>query len=319
MSMNCPVCQQNLIELIEKPLLSEEDEQLISNLPYVIAYPLKRTLMEKHAWTKINLLKDTFLNFLKYLGLIAASEFFISPLKDKKMVALFQQALAEPSFGSWNQYIRETLSYLKENNHSFFCSDLLSYYDLIESGKKRKLFKGEIEIIDANGDIQLKKQEATAIGMLINFRNRFLGHGLTLDESEAVYHWEMYFPIFRDLLAQMKFPEEYSMFKCEHGENYLLKSAEISLVEKGNQISSRVWIENPEGNSMDILPFFVVPGEVSIGKEDKEQLLTYESYTGKTIKFFSPEGTEKQTSGKILVKLNLLLRDKQKETPFAPE
>jgi Tfp pilus assembly protein PilF len=109
------------------------------------------------------------------------------------------------------------------------------------------------------------------------------------------------------------------MFKCEHRENYLLKSVEISLEEKGNQTSSRVWIENPEGNSMDILPFFVVPGEVSIGKEDKEQLLTYESYTGKTIKFFSPEGTEKQTSGKILEKLNLLLRDKQKETPFSPE
>ena len=318
-SMNCPVCQQALTELIEKTLLSEEDEQLISNLPYVIAYPLKRTLLEKHPWTKINLLKDAFLNYLKYLGLITASEFFNSPLKDKKMVALFQQALAEPSFGSWNQYIRETLSYLKENNHSFFCSYLLSYYDLIESGKKRKLFKGEIEIMDANGDIQIKKQEATAIGMLINFRNRYLGHGLTLDEGDAVSHWEMYFPIFRELLVQLKFSAVYPMFKCEHGETYLLKSAEISLVEKGNQISSRVWIENPEGNSMDILPFFVVPGEVSIGKEDKEQLLTYESYTGKTIKFFSPEGTEKQTSGKILEKLNLLLRDKQKETPFAPE
>lgn len=318
-SMNCPVCQQALTELIEKPLLSEEDELLISNLPYVIAYPLKRTLLEKHPWTKINLLKDTFLNYLKYIGLITASEFFNSPLKDKKMVALFQQALAEPSFGSWNQYIRETLSYLKENNHSFFCSDLLSYYDLIESGKKRKLFKGEIEIMDANGDIQIKKQEATAIGMLINFRNRYLGHGLTLDESDAVNHWEMYFPIFRELLVQLKFSAVYLMFKCEHGETYLLKSAEISLVEKGNHTSSRVWIENPEGNSMDILPFFIVPGEVSIGKEDKEQLLTYESYTGKTIKFFSPEGTEKQTSGKILEKLNLLLRDKQKETPFSPE
>jgi tetratricopeptide (TPR) repeat protein len=318
-SMNCPVCQLALTELIEKPLLSEEDELLISNLPYVIAYPLKRTLLEKHPWTKINLLKDTFLNYLKYIGLIAASEFFNSPLKDKKMVSLFQQALAEPSFGSWNQYIRETLSYLKENNHSFFCSDLLSYYDLIESGKKRKLFKGEIEIIDANGDIQIKKQEATAIGMLINFRNRYLGHGLTLDESDAINHWEMYFPIFRELLVQLKFSAEYPMFKFEHGETYLLNSAEISLVEKGIQTSSRVWIENPEGNSMDILPFFVVPGEVSIGKEEKEQLLTYESYTGKTIKFFSPEGTEKQTSGKVLEKLNLLLRDKQKETPFAPE
>jgi tetratricopeptide (TPR) repeat protein len=299
--------------------LSPDDVALINSLPYVIAYPLKRTLLEKHPWTKINLLKDTFLNYLKYIGLITASEFFNSPLKDKKMVALFQQALAEPSFGSWNQYIRETLSYLKENNHLFFCSYLPSYYDFIESGKKRKLFKGEIEIMDANGDIQIKKQEATAIGMLINFRNRYLGHGLTLDEIDAVNHWEMYFPIFRELLVQLKLSEGYPMFKCEHGETYLLNSAEITLVEKGNQIAARVWIENPEGNSMDILPFFVVPGEVSIGKEDKEQLLTYESYTGKTIKFFSPEGTEKQTSGKILEKLNLLLREKQKETPFAPE
>ena len=109
-AMNCPVCQQALIEVIERTELSEEDELLVSNLPYLIAYPLKRALLEKHAWTKINLLKDTFLNYIKYLGLIAASEFFNSPLKDKKMVALFQQALAEPSFGSWNQYIRETLS-----------------------------------------------------------------------------------------------------------------------------------------------------------------------------------------------------------------
>lgn len=67
-----------------------------------------------------------------------------------------------------------------------------------------------------------------------------------------------------------------------------------------------------EGHCIDILPFFIVPGEVSLGKDDKEQILAYESYTGKTIKFFSPEGTEKQTSGKILEKLNLLLRDKQK-------
>ena len=47
--------------------LSAEDLALINSLPYVIAYPLKRTLLEKHPWTKINLLKDTFLNYLKYL------------------------------------------------------------------------------------------------------------------------------------------------------------------------------------------------------------------------------------------------------------
>jgi hypothetical protein len=316
---NCPVCQQSLIEFSENAVISDLDENLISGLPYVIAYPLKRTLLEKHAWTKINLFKDTFQNYLKYLGLIAASEFFNSSLKDKKMVALFHQTLAQPSFGSWNQYIRETLNYLKENHHNFFCPDILAYYEFVETGKKRKLFKGEIEFIDSNGDVQIKKQEATAIGMLINFRNRYLGHGLTLDEGASQKLWDEYYPIFKDLLEKLTLTIHFPMFKHEHGESYLLSAAEISPIEKGLQTPSRVWIENKEGESMDILPFFVVPGEVSIGKEDKEQILTYESYTGKTIKFFSPEGTEKQTSGKILEKLNLLLREKQKEQPYSPD
>jgi tetratricopeptide (TPR) repeat protein len=121
------------------------------------------------------------------------------------------------------------------------------------------------------------------------------------------------------LLEQLNFANTYPMFKYEHGETYRLQSAVLSTFEKGTQESARVWIENPKGSNMDILPFFVVPGELSITKEDKEQILAYESYNGKTIKFFSPEGTEKQTSGKILEKLNLLLRDKQKEQPFKPE
>jgi hypothetical protein len=58
-------------------------------------------------------------------------------------------------------------------NHQFFCPNLLNYYKSIESGSKKQKYKGEIEFIDGNGDIQLKKQEATAIGILINFRNHF--------------------------------------------------------------------------------------------------------------------------------------------------
>jgi hypothetical protein len=314
-AMECPFCDSILVQEIS---FSDSDMQLINGLPYVIAYPLRRSLIEQHQWSKINLLKDTFLNYLKYLSLITASEFFNSKLKDKQMVSLFQQALAEPSFGTWNQFIREAQLFLIAQNHSFFCEDLVRYYEKVETGKKRNLYKGEIQIIDASGDLQIKKQEATAIGMLINFRNRFLGHGLTLDEIDSRKLWEEYYPIFKELLLQMTYVEQYPMFKQEHGETYLLKSAEIVDVEKGHHDAARVWIESPSGETMDIIPFFVVPGEVSLAKEDKEQLFTYESYTGKTIKFFSPEGTEKQTSGKILEKLNLLLREKQKEQPFLP-
>jgi tetratricopeptide (TPR) repeat protein len=314
-AMDCPFCDEPLDEVFS---FSEEELSLFDNLPYVIAYPLKRALTEQHPGDKVNLLKDTFLNYLKYMGLVTASEFFHSSFKDKRMVALFQSSIAEPSFGTWNHFIRETISYLEQNNHSFFCPELPKYYDGVETGKKRKLFKGEIEYIDGNGDIQYKKQEATAIGMLINFRNRYLGHGLTLDTATAQNLWNEYYPIFKELLLRMTFSVDYPMYKTEHGEAYRLVSNQIQRCEKQTPALGNVWMENPQGQSMDILPFFIVPGEVAIAKEDKEQILTYESYTGRTIKFFSPEGTEKQTSGKILERLNILLRDKQKEQPYSP-
>ena len=299
--------------------LSHEDRTLIDSLPYVIAYPLQQTLLEKYPPQRINLFKDTFLNYVKYLGLLSASEFFNCDIKDKGMVLLFQQNLIETAFGKWNHYIRETLKFLKEQNHNLFCPELATYYELVETGNKSKKHKGEIEFIDANGDIQLKKQEATSIGMLINFRNRYLGHGLTLDAQKAEALWQEYFPIFRNLLEQLSFAKDYPMLKREDGITYLLHSAEITSVDSNSVTESSIWIENKVGKVINILPFFIVPGEVSLVKEDKEQMLTYESYTGKTIKFFSPEGTEKQTSGKLLEKLNLLLRDKQKEVPFAPK
>jgi tetratricopeptide (TPR) repeat protein len=318
MEGNCPLCQQNLKGLSIAPVLNHQDEQLIDSLPYVIAYPLKRTLLEKNAWTKINLLKDSFLNYLKYLGLITASEFFNSGLRDRKMVALFQKTLTETSFGNWNEYIRETLKYLKENEHPFFYAELQAHYEKVETGKNRKLYKGEIEYIDANGDLYYIKQEATAIGMLINFRNRYLGHGLTWDEGKSQELWEEYYPIFRVLLDQLTFSRDYSMLKKEHGEIYSLHSSEIKPFESAYSFNG-VWIQDKNGAVMPILPFYIVPAEISIEKDSKEKILVYESYTGKTIKFFSPEGTEKHTSGKILDKLNLILREKERENPYSPD
>ena len=313
-AMDCPFCDE---PLIQKNNFSKKEEELLSSLPYLIAYPLKRTLLETHQWTKLNLFKDTFLNYLKYLGLITASEFFNSEIKNRNMVSLFQNTLAEPSFGTWNLFIRETLNFLEEQEHVFFCKELPDYYKIIETGKNRRLYKGQIQIINSNGEVELKKQQATAIGMLINFRNRYLGHGLTIDEKESKLIWEEYSPIFFNLLDKMNFSTFYPMFKNEHGKTTKLISPNLLQIEHDNPIKSSVWIEN-NNNQLDILPFFVVPGELAISKESIEQLLTYESYTGKSIKYFSPEGTEKQTSGKTLERLNLLLKDKQIEQTYSP-
>ena len=87
MAMNCPVCQTPLSEVIElnESIISPEDNELLEKLPYVIAYPLQQTLLEKNAPQRLNYFRDTFLNYLKYLGLLTASEFFNSPLKSEKL------------------------------------------------------------------------------------------------------------------------------------------------------------------------------------------------------------------------------------------
>ena len=263
--MECPYCD---VPLIVQSAITEEESALLGGLPYIIAYPLKRTLDEGHYPTKINLFKDTFLNYLKYLGLVTASEFFNSKLKNKNMVALFQEALTQPSFGTWNKYIRETLIFLKDANHQFFCPELLAYYDEVETGSKRKLYKSSNEYINFQGETQLTTPETTAINMLIYFRNRFLGHGLTLEEAPAKAIWEEYSPIFLTLLQKMRFVSHYPMFKNEHGITYKLQSAEILEVEHANPTVSKVWIEK-DGNKLDIVPFFIVPGELAISKEEK--------------------------------------------------
>ena len=315
-AMECPFCDTPLVEVI---FISEEEKSLISCLPYVIAYPLKRSLVEKNPLRKLNLLRDTFLNYLKYLGLITASEFFNSPIKDKSMVALFNRTLTETSFGLWNEYIRETLKFLENRQHVFFCQELNEYYKVVQTGSNRNLYKGEVYVEDAFGETKITPQKLTGIDSLINFRNRYLGHQQTLDDSTYMSLWDQYFPIFRKLLVQMRFCADYPMYKTEHGETYRLQSDELVITEAALRSNANVWLQDQKGNRLDILPFFIVPGELSIKKEDKEQVLIYESYTGKTIKFFSPEGTEKQTSGKILERLNLLLRNKQQEQPYTPE
>jgi hypothetical protein len=321
-AMNCPVCQNPLIEINDSSNLSQEDLELIHSLPYVIAYPLQQTLLEKNALQRLNYFRDTFLNYLKYLGLLTASEFFNSPFRERKIVDLFSQNLAQPSFGSWNAFTRECLNYLKTQNHTFFCPDLVKYYESVESGKKRKMYKGEIEVVDSynGGETKYIEQKDTGIGMLINFRNRYLGHGLTLDSITSEKLWNDYFPIFRILLEKLTFCEKFPMLKQEAGQYYSLHGIDIKPFETNIHLDSNVSIYNRDTNSsMPIIPFFIIPGELAIESHEKPNIMSYESNNGKTITFFSPEGITKQTSGKLLERLNLLLRDKQKEIPFTPE
>ena len=317
-AMECPFCDEPLVEIIS---FSDTDLKLLESLPYVIAYPLKQTLLENNAPQRLNYFIYSLHNYLKYLALLSASEFFNSPFKERKIVDLFFKNLIKPSLGHWNAFTRDCLTYLKTQNHSFFCPDLFDYYENVETGKKIKMYNGEIEVVDSynGGTIRYIKQPLTAIGILINFRNR-LYHTPTIDIAASEKLWNDYFPIFRTLLEQLTFCEKFPMLKQETGVYYSLQGIEIKPFKSKINIDSNVAIYNSDDNtSMPVIPFFIIPGELAIERDEKANIMAYESNNGKTITFFSPEGMSKQISGKLLERLDLLLRDKQKEIPYTPE
>ena len=127
-AMNCPVCQIPLEEKLDTIEISSEDLALINSLPYVIAYPLKETLLQNDYEKRLHRLGYTFINFLKYLGLISISEFFNSDFKNRRIVDLFLSQLSEPSFGKWNGFIRECYAELQKEKIDLIFPEFYNFY-----------------------------------------------------------------------------------------------------------------------------------------------------------------------------------------------
>jgi tetratricopeptide (TPR) repeat protein len=313
---NCPLCQQALKELSIAPVLNHQDEQLIASLPYVIAYPLQDTFQQSDYEKKLHRLAYTFNNFLKYLGLISISEFIHSDFKSRKMIDLFESNIGEPSFGRWNQFIRESYALLSKEKIKLVFPEVYKFYQKANEKK----FKIEVEMIDDFGDVNYsEKNGMTAIDMLINFRNKYLGHGTPLSDKQAKALWEYYYPIFKDLLQLMTAQLALHMYKKENNSCWKLQSTEITETADAPEIDeARVWLADDKGRKLPLIPFFIIP--TLLGDfENESKLMVYEAYNGQSIKFFSPENIVKETSGEILQRLKLLLREKQKEVPFTPE
>jgi len=297
-AQDCPSCSTPL-SLHEGELMDNADKKIIAEFPYLISFPYHRALVEQDPYKKIHLLKETFLNYLKYLGLLVASEYFNSDKKIKSLNTNFRELLYRPQFGYWNKYIRDSINTLNENQHQWFIPELPNYYNKIET---------EVYAKD--------NSKETPIGKLINFRNKYLGHGMVPSDEESRDLWNTYAPVLKELLQEMDFCRNYSMISYDNLRMWRLMGTEFTPIQSTVKagLEDRVQLINPKGDGMNLVPFFVLPGEFFRQEtSSKAKLMVYEQNTGKRIIFFSPESVTDETSGKVLERLNLLLSDKDKE------
>ena len=285
---------------LEEQLVDKEDQRIIDTYPYFLAHPYHRALTETEPFKRIHLLKETFLNYLKYLGLVTASEYFSSDLKVKDINRNFKQFLFRPQFGFWNAFMRETVKALKENKHQWFVKELPMYYKKIESEKKAK-----------------KYNDQTGIGALINFRNHYLGHGMVPSREKCEALWVENFAILKELLLEMEFCKNYSIVSKDRNITLRLMGNEITQVNLKTKLLSNVAMLNAKNEQISVVPFFVLPGEYFIKEvSENAKLMVYEQNTGKRMVFFSPESISGETSGNVLEQLNKMIGEKDREEPI---
>ena len=280
--------------------LDELDTQIIESYPYFLAHPYKRALEEEDSFKRLHLLKEVFLNYLKYLGLLTASEYFNSNLKIGGINRAFKNFMYRPQFGHWNAFMRSAIQALNENGHLWFVKELPGYYEEVETQPYAAI--GE-----------------TSIGKLISFRNHYLGHSTVPSEEKCIALWQENFGILKDLLVKLDFCKNYTIVSSDKTVSWRLMGDEITQVNLRQKLKSNVAMLNGENEELSIVPFFILPGEYFIKEvSERAKLMVYEQNTGSRIVFFSPESVHGETNNeKVLEQLNLMIREKEKQEPVS--
>jgi hypothetical protein len=276
----------------------EQDVQIIETYPYFIAHPYKRALDEEDSFKSLHLLKEVFLNYLKYLGLLTASEYFNSNLKIGDINRAFKNFLYRPQFGHWNAFMRSAIHALKDNNHNWFIKELPDYYDKVETRPYEEC--GE-----------------TSIGKLIDFRNQYLGHATVPSDKKANLLWNENFHLLKKLLLDMNFCRNYTIVSSDKAISWRLMGDEITQVNLRSKLKSNIAVLNAHNEELSLVPFFILPGEYFIKEiSDRAKLMVYEQNTGSRIVFFSPESVHGETNSQIVLEqLNLMIREKEMQEP----
>lgn len=315
--MDCPMCDT---PLDFQTSFTAKEEEILNKYPYVIAYPFERMLLEEDGRNKLELLAFSFLNGLKFWGLVLASEYFQSPLKSAKINELFRSNLYQPSFGNWNSFLRESIAVMDKENIQMFFPEFLVAYKEVETSKNARKYKSESSYTNDKGQTAWRRTELTAIGTLINFRNRYLGHGLPLSKAEYAELYKEIYPVLNDFLQALHFTTDLQLLRHEGLETYSLQGKKVTQIANVSGIPSKdgviVLVDN-QGRHLNLLPFYILPKQFISGADQRAEIMVYEQNTGSRVVFFSPESVKAEESGQVLERIQLLIQEKEKAAPCA--
>jgi hypothetical protein len=317
-AMECPACRNPVVIEIS---YTDKEKLIIDRYPYVISYPFKKLLDESSYKQKLDLIEFTFRNIVKYYALVIASEYYKSDYSSQEINSVYQDYLsARVSLGNWITFAEKSIREL-DNNIEWTFPEVKESFFKIHISEEREIFPFTIEYTDEKGDIQVDEGENdSALTAIYNFRNFYIGHGAPLPINEYQELFDKYYPILLYILEESSFLSRISMLKNERKQVYSLmgniprKANHIKI--PGSKYEGSIWLQKDDDRILELLPYYVAPGQFTANTAGKAEVLVYEENTGKRMIFYSPESIRAESSGAVLKMLKLYRERKTKNPPI---
>jgi len=171
----------------------------LPKLPVQVAYTLFRLENSKSYFKKLHLISDVLLGCFRLYGHalinIAEQENVINESIEQSIETL----MTKDSHGLWSSTIVKLIQELDKQKSTSISPELASLLGVtLKSTKGQpnvKRMTVRNMVIDSKGKKQLVEVTNTPVELLINFRNKYVGHGTVYSETESKQIYETYEPI----------------------------------------------------------------------------------------------------------------------------
>ena len=221
-------------------------QELKNELPVHIARPIHKLLESESYFTKLYLMSDSLMGILRINGSFLKEIYLQKDNQNEELNSIFETLESKESHGLWSSMAAKVVTLLDEDAELSVLGEIMTLFGVkSKTGRTRKIKRLTINntYTDWKGQTQTVKIDNTPLELLINFRNKYLGHGTVFSEEESKKIYELYEPIFIEMLNQCEFLKKLYIIDQKTKSN-------INGYE--NSCSGKLTIKTEEGNAYQI-------------------------------------------------------------------
>lgn len=180
-------------------------KHLVPWLPSHIIEVLKILLSTPHAFSRLHHISDLTYLVLQEIGVILLAHMREKNIVTDRIESLLARIQEKPTHGIWYEFSRLCALEGELQNETGVIRSISHSLGVMPRGHKPLLVSVHFPYFDKFGNEHTRRVRDTPLSILVTFRNKYLGHGVSFDDQQSLELWRLYRPVVIALLQQLMF------------------------------------------------------------------------------------------------------------------